>query len=302
MTTQARKPTIDLDLQRIASDLFGSGMWLVVTALVVTYFSTYAIMAEGPWNTDQDGHGPFILIVAFLAFLIRYPAIAVLPKPDRIVWEGWALLVVSLAVFAVGSSQEILLFDSGSQIPVAASLILIFRGWAGLKAAWFPIFFLVFSIPLPGWLIDGATLPLKVMLSDQVVELLYNAGYEIAQNGVILYIGQYQLLVKDACVGLNSMHSLAAVGVLYIYLIKPQNWMHTALLVLFILPAAYAANVLRVIILVLITFYLGDEAGQGFLHDFAGIVMFASALLLFFVFDNLIFGGLRWIQSRKKAA
>ena len=37
-----------------------------------------------------------------------------------------------------------------------------------------------------------------------------------------------------------------------------------------ILPIAFVANIVRVIVLVLITYHLGDEAGQGFLHGTAG--------------------------------
>ena len=56
--------------------------------------------------------------------------------------------------------------------------------------------------------------------------------------------------------------------------------------------------VIRVIALCLITYYFGDEAGQGFLHGFAGMVLFMSALLLIIVAD----GALRAITSRREAS
>ena len=55
-----------------------------------------------------------------------------------------------------------------------------------------------------------------------------------------------------------------------------------------LLPIAIAANVVRVIILVLLTYYAGNEVAQGYLHDFAGIVTFVSALLLIFLVDKLL--------------
>jgi len=45
---------------------------------------------------------------------------------------------------------------------------------------------------------------------------------------------------------------------------------------------------LRVLILVLVTYHLGDEAGQGFTHIFAGIILFVVALVLLFVLDGLL--------------
>jgi exosortase/archaeosortase family protein len=51
------------------------------------------------------------------------------------------------------------------------------------------------------------------------------------------------------------------------------------------LPIAIAANILRVIILILLTFFFGDAVAQGFLHFAAGIFLFAVALMLVFALD-----------------
>jgi len=75
--------------------------------------------------------------------------------------------------------------------------------------------------------------------------------------------------------------------------------MHNALMVASILPIAFAANIVRVIILVLITYHLGDEAGQGFLHGFAGMVLMLVALAGFFALDTLL---ARLLPGRAAAA
>jgi exosortase/archaeosortase family protein len=59
-------------------------------------------------------------------------------------------------------------------------------------------------------------------------------------------------------------------------------------LAVLIVPIGFIANVIRVSSLVLITYYFGDEAGQGFLHGFAGLVLFLSALLLIISVDSLL--------------
>jgi exosortase len=104
----------------------------------------------------------------------------------------------------------------------------------------------------------------------------------------MISIGQYQLLVADACSGMNSMFSLSALGLLYLYLLRHRNWAHTALMLLAILPIAFAANVIRVCALVLITYYFGDEAGQGFAHGATGMVLFIAALSLLFGLDRVL--------------
>jgi hypothetical protein len=43
-----------------------------------------------------------------------------------------------------------------------------------------------------------------------------------------------------------------------------------------------------VMILVLVTYHFGDEAGQGFVHGFAGMVLFMVALAFMLLADKLL--------------
>jgi exosortase len=143
-------------------------------------------------------------------------------------------------------------------------------------------------IPLPGIIVDALTNPLKRHVSEIAEQLLYAVGYPIARSGVTLTIGPYQLLVADACSGMHSLYSLTALGLLYLYLMKHASLLRNAILAACIIPIAIGANIVRVIFLVLVTYHLGDEAGQGFLHGFAGMVLFIAALLLLFVIDSAL--------------
>lgn len=84
------------------------------------------------------------------------------------------------------------------------------------------------------------------------------------------------------------MFSLTAMGLLYLYLMEHKSWLRNGILIASILPIAFAANVVRVMVLVLVTYHFGDEAGQGFVHDSAGIVLFVVALLFLFALDSLL--------------
>jgi exosortase B len=193
----------------------------------------------------------------------------------------------------VGRSQDILLFDIGAQIPVLAGALLILRGSGALRAAWFSLLYIAFMVQLPGILVDALTGPLKQWISVIAEQILYAVGYPIARNGVVLTIGQYQLLVADACSGLHSMFSLSALGLLYMYLTARKSWLHNGLMMASILPIAFVANIVRVMVLILITYHLGDAAGQGFLHGFAGIVLLISAMLSLFALDSLLAKAIR---------
>jgi exosortase B len=177
------------------------------------------------------------------------------------------------------------MLDIGSQIPVLVGIILLTRGFPALKALWFPLFFILFMLPLP---LDSITMPMKMAVSYVTENILFSFGYPIARSGVILQIGQYQLLVADACAGMHTLISLEALGLLYLNLVKHDSWIRNVTLAILIIPISFTANVIRVIALTLITYYFGDEVGQGFVHGFAGMLLFVIALLFIFSIDTAL--------------
>jgi len=262
--------------------------WPVVLGLLALYLPTYWSLAHGIWNTEEQAHGPIVLVVAL--FLVWQRRAVFVPDASQVPTRGeamigWMLLVVGLLAYALGRSLEILLLEVGSQIPVILGALLITQGTRAARALWFALFFLVFMIPLPGFIVDTATGPLKQYISVIAENVLYAAGYPIARSGVMLTVGPYQLLVADACSGLHSMFSLSAMGLLYLYLMQRTSIARNLIIMAAILPIAFVANVVRVMVLVLVTYHLGDEAGQGFLHGFAGIMLFIIGLLFLFVLD-----------------
>ena len=84
------------------------------------------------------------------------------------------------------------------------------------------------------------------------------------------------------------MFTLEAMGLLYASLVNHGSAWRDALLAVLIIPIAFLANVIRVVVLALITYYHGDAAGQGFLHGFSGIVLFSVALALVIATDGLL--------------
>jgi len=261
--------------------------WPVLVGLLALFVPTYVGLATGIWNSDEQAHGPIVLVVV-LWMLWEQRAQFTLPARSTSPIAGSLLFVFGLLLYVLGRSQDILIFEVGSQIPILGGLLLMLRGWGAVRALWFPLLFIVFMLPLPGFVVDAATGPLKQYVSVLAENILYAAGYPIARNGVVLTVGSYQLLVADACSGLHSMFSLSAMGLLYLYLMRHTSWLRNGILIAAILPIAFFANVVRVMVLVLITYHFGDEAGQGFLHGVAGILLFVIALLVLFALDAVL--------------
>ena len=268
----------------------GADAWtlgFVLAGFALLYLPTWWGLAHTVWPTDEQGHGPIILAVSAWLLWRRRDALAALPAQPATA-SGTALALLSLLLYVFGRSQSIWLFEVGSQVTMMLALVLLFRGWAGARLIWFPLFFLLFMVPLPETLVAAVTTPLKSAVSQVAEHLLYALGYPVARSGVTLFVGPYQLLVADACAGLNSMFTLEALGLLYMNLMQHTNVARNVTLAILIVPISFVANVVRVMILVLVTYYAGDEAGQGFVHGFAGMVLFLVALTLMFAVDRVL--------------
>ena len=263
----------------------GRSSWaLALAGFAAMYLPVYWAAANGIWQTDEQAHGALVLLVLLWLFWGIRREVASLPD-DSARALGWPLFLFGLMMYFVGRMIGISIFEFGSQPFVVAGVLLLIKGPAALRLAWFPVIYFVFMIPLPGIVVDALTGPLKQWISQIVVEVLYRVGYPISRNGVVLTIGQYQMLVADACSGLYSMFSLTALGTLFMYIVRRPSRLHNVVMLTSILPIAFVANIVRVIALVLITYHFGDEAGQGFLHGAAGLVLMVVALLCFFALD-----------------
>jgi exosortase B len=260
---------------------------LLLVSIVAAYIPTLITLAQGPWQTEQEGHGPLIIAASlWLVWQSRDNLKAATLSPSPVL--GWLVLLAGLAVLVLSRNQDIWFLDVASEIPVLAGSVLLLAGWNVLRILAFPIGFLIFSAPAPGWMVDGATVPLKVLISDLVTNGLYAAGYPIAQNGVVIQIGTYQLLVQDACSGMNSIFALSAIGAFYVYAFRWHEKIRGLILMVLIIPITITANFLRVVALVLIAYYGGVEKIEGVLHDLTGIALFIVAVVLMFICDGLI--------------
>jgi exosortase B len=272
--------------------------WPVFLGLAVLFLPTFYDLFTGAWVGEEQGHGPIIFGLALWLIYRKWPDVLEATTPPRSSWAGWPILAVGLAAHLLGRSQNILMLQIVAIILVMAAVLLVKRGGRALRVLWFPFFFMLFMVPLPSEFVAAVTMPMKMAVSWATEHLLFAFGYPISRSGVILQIGQYQLLVADACAGLQTLLTLEALGLFYLNLMRHPSAFRNIGLALFIVPISFSANVIRVVVLTLITYYFGDAAGQGFLHGFAGMVLFVTALVLILSIDS----ALQWYIRRREAA
>jgi exosortase B len=261
--------------------------WPLVSGLAAVVLPTFVRLAQDVWSTDAGVHGPIVLATGGWLLARAWPAVRGDIRPGAPL-IGWIAIIGSLLVFAFARAFDFISLEVAGMMGLLIGTAWLYLGAQVMMKLWFPLLYLCFMIPLPGWFIDTATAPLKSFITHTATWLLSAAGYPIAREGVTLFVAQYQLLVEDACAGLNSIVSLTSISLFYIYLLHNASWRYSAFLMAWILPAAIVANLVRVIMLVLITYYYGNAAAQGFLHESAGLLMFVIALLFIFAIDKLM--------------
>ncbi|HEY0563552.1 MAG TPA: exosortase B [Methylophilus sp.] len=259
--------------------------WPIVLGLLLLYVPSYYAISQTLWQESDQAHGPIVLLVVAYLMWQKRAVLSHAEAPNVSSPIAWGLLLVGLLCYVLGRSQDILMLDIGSQIPVLAGIVWLMRGKQAVKAMWFPLFFILFMLPLP---LASITMPMKMAVSYVTETILFWFDYPIARSGVVLQIGQYQLLVADACAGMHTLISLEALGLLYLNLVKHDSMLRNISLAILIVPISFTANVIRVIALTLITYYFGDEVGQGFVHGFAGMFLFMIALLFIISVDSAL--------------
>lgn len=278
----------------------------LAAGLLLMYVPTVVDFMRGPWRGDRNSHGPIVLALSAWYFYFQTRRLAQQgetferrPSP----WLGSATLLIGLLAYVLGRSQSLALFELGSLLPVLLGLTLILFGGAFARRYWFAFFLLVFAVPLPASIVDAITQPMKLAASWGAEHLMFALGYPAARSGVILQIGPYQLLVADACAGLNSLFTLEALGLLYMNVVRHESVFRNITLAALIVPISYCSNVIRILILALLTYHMGDEVGQGFMHEFSGMALFLTALMLIIATDGLLRGlSLRWARWRGQEA
>jgi exosortase len=263
-----------------------AGYWVLAAGALALALPTMLGVARESWSTEQGAHGPIVLATALWLFWRRRGEVRALARPGdgRIALTAFAAIAPLYIIARITNVIEVEGFMMYGLLLVAAYWLI---GFAPLRAMWFPIVYTLFVFPPPDTVVAMITQPLKIGISRLAIELLHGLGFPIAGSGVTIVIGQYQLLVAAACAGLNSLISLSAIGLFYIYVRHNANWRYAALLMLAIVPVAILANFIRVVALILIIYYLGDEAAQGFLHGFSGVAMFVFSVLGIFAVDAL---------------
>jgi exosortase len=274
--------------------------WPLALGFAVLLVPTAFTLANQVWSRESGAHGPIIILTGLWLLWRQLGDLNRDSRPGSNV-VTFLLLAASLALYVFGRAYDFVYLEAAGLYAAALSLIYAEVGFAPMLRNWFPFLYLCFAIPPPHWALDAATAPLKRFVSAAATRTLALFDVPVSHEGVTIFVAQYQLLVEDACSGMNSIIGLIAISLLYIYLAHGSSWRHSLTLVVFIIPIAILANILRIIFLILLTYFFGDSVGQGFLHVSAGMALFAVSLVIIFALDQFLtrtYQNLRGLRGR----
>ncbi len=253
------------------------GLWAVGLLLLAVYYPT-AIWLANRWSLGVWFHTHGWAVPPICAWLIVQGLRRVRPLPrDASAW-GFAFLVPAVLLQVV---DAMVLFE----LPSAVSLILAIPGLSLLligrqrtKAIWFGLFFLVFAVPIPTFVVSQVHLVLRgiaVVGTEAVLSLI---GYEVTRNDTLLQVGPESIQIADACSGFSTLMALTMAGILMIHMGKaPLS--RKVIVVALIFPIAALANVLRCVALCILVVAFGPDILKTWVHPLSGVATFIIALV-----------------------
>jgi exosortase len=269
--------------------------WPLATGLIALGVPAALSLGSETWSNDAGAHGPLVIATAIWLLWREQSELRTRGLPGRF-WIVCCALAPALAMYIAGEAFDFITLEALGLYIVAVTIFYAIFGAREIARNWFIFVYLLFAVPPPRSWLDMATFPLKQFVSSLAVNLLQLFGLPVSHQGVVIYAAQYQFLVEDACSGLNSIIGLIAISLLYIYLARRSSWRYAMLLATLTIPIAIIANMIRIVVLILLTLWAGDDVAQGFMHFAAGIVLFAIALGMIFLID---FGLTSFSSSRR---
>lgn len=278
LTTLSTQRTTDFARVRSRG---GDAPWIaaafVGVAALVWLAPTIIPLASRYWVTEQGAQGGIVFAIAVVAGALRFRQIERFARPGSAAVTIAALAVAIAVTVTARLVGELALQMVGAVIGIVA-LLYGLCGAAVVGRLWMPLLLLLASIPLPYFIEQALTARLKLAIAAWSVDLVRAVGLDAANSGNALYVDQYELLVDAACSGLNSIVSLAVVGLFYAFWRHRDDWAATIILALLVVPVAILCNVARVCLILITVHYFGDRPLATALHPAVGIVMFMVAL------------------------
>ena len=244
----------------------------ILTAAVVFHDALQELVHR--W-TQQDEYSHSFLIPFVAVWLLWLRRDALRTNTGCPTWLGPALVLSALAIHVIGELGAIFILSQIGLWIALVGIVLAIGGYTLLRAAFVPIAFLLFAIPLPYFVDSILTLRLQLVSSELGAFFIRMFGIPVYLDGNIIDLGDYKLQVAEACSGLRYLYPLLSLSFLAAYLFQAPRWQRV-LIFLSGIPIAIGMNGLRIGLVGVMVDRFGSRMADGALHMFEGWVIFVA--------------------------
>jgi exosortase len=187
------------------------------------------------------------------------------------------LLAARLNLLEISSTNLVSLFMLGIVLVWIGAFTLFF-GAGAFRAACFPLFFLLFMIPIPEPFLSKSVFLLQTGSAEMAQWFFNLAGVPNHRQGLVFELPGVAIRVAEECSGIHSTLALLITTALASYIFLKTPWKRLVLC-LVVFPIALFKNGLRIATLSALSIYVDPGFLTGNLHHHGGIVFFMIALL-----------------------
>lgn len=243
------------------------------------------------WEGDVNyNHGIVVPLAAIYLIWKKRAALKELSSESYV--PGIYLILLGIIFYFIGIRIEFLRITVFSFFSVLFGLLLYVYGKETTRVLLFPILFLLLMIPIP--YIDGLTQPLKLFASMVSAGFIKFIGIPVIRDGNLIYLKNFTFEVATSCSGLKSIVLVTTIGIFYAYIM--QKSLLKRLLISFLsIFIAMVANISRIVITGLVSYYFGEKIAFKLTHDFSGIIVFIIAGAMLVITGEII----NWIFREK---
>ena len=247
----------------------------VLLLLAGMFWPTLHSMIEVWERSETFAHGYLIFpISAWLIWRKRAELARIEPRGDL---RGLLLLAAAGAGWLLADAGSVNVVAQYAFVVMLVATVWALLGWNVVWAAFFPLMFLLFAVPVGEFLIQ----PLMGVTADFTVAMLQLTGIPVYREGMFFSIPSGDWSVVEGCSGLRYLIASVTLGVLYAYLTY-RSWKRRLLFSLAAIVVPIFANSGRAYMIVMIAHLSDMKLALGVDHYIYGWVFFGVVMLLLF--------------------
>jgi len=262
------------------------------TAFVLCFLPTFQwLHVKYTLPESYFSHGYLIPFVTAYLIAARRPLPPRRASGDRNLL-GLLTLVLALGCHTLGTMAAVTFVSGFSMVFYVIGTLLFLFGWRWVRHVLFPLCFLFLLCPVPDRFVDLIAIPVKSVSTDLALAVMRLLHIPYYREGFVIQFAASQFVVGTPCNGLRSLLSLAAIGLLFVYLLRPRKRWLTALYLCLIPALAVLLNGCRIAVLFVIADRYGEEAAapDHYLHETSGLAVFLAGLLCLLLLGRVLHG------------